>query len=111
MAKDFRYIDIALPVAPRQHPAIKRLVKLISNADLFSLRNPATRHLSLYVMQNAHGLIKIGRSDNPQRRLTEIQQDARCAVALIATFPDVGHFKEWVHLQMARRRAGNRSTR
>lgn len=80
---------------------MKRLIELTTNAGLFSLRNPATQGLFLYVMQNAHGLIKIGRSDNPQRRVLEVQKAARCAVALIVSFPEAGHFEEWIHLEMA----------
>lgn len=80
---------------------MKRLIELTANADLSSLRNPATRGLFLYVMQNEHGFIKIGRSDDPRRRLMEVQKSARCPVALIATFPEAGHFEEWVHIQMA----------
>lgn len=50
---------------------MKRLVELARGIELSSLRNDRTRESTLYVMQNAHGLIKIGRSDNPeQRRLT-----------------------------------------
>ena len=80
---------------------MRRLTELSANDDLLSLRNPATQSLFLYVMQNVHGLIKVGRSDNPQRRLLEVRKAARCAVALIAAFPDSGHFEEWVHLQLA----------
>ena len=85
---------------------MKRLIELTANADLSSLRNPATRGLFLYIMQNEHGLIKIGRSDDPQRRVVEAQKSARCPVTLIATFPEAGHFEEWVHIQMADHRIG-----
>jgi len=80
---------------------MKRLIELTASAALPSLHNPATSCLFLYVMQNEHGLIKIGRSDDPHRRVSEVQKSARCSVALIATFPGAGHFEEWMHIQMA----------
>ncbi|MFM0046327.1 GIY-YIG nuclease family protein [Paraburkholderia sediminicola] len=80
---------------------MKRLIELTANSELASLRLPATRGLFLYVMQNEHGIVKIGHSENPERRMVEVQKAARCKVSLIATFPDAGHFEEWVHIQMA----------
>ena len=81
-------------------PSMKRLIELTASSELISLRRPSTRGLFLYVMQNEHGIVKIGRSDNPERRTLEVQKAARCKVSLIATFPDAGHFEEWLHIQM-----------
>jgi hypothetical protein len=79
---------------------MKRLIELTANSELGSLRHPATQGLFLYVMQNEHGLIKVGRSENPERRVIEVQKAARCKVSLIAAYPGSGHFEEWIHVRM-----------
>lgn len=84
---------------------MKRVIELSRNADLPSLRNDETRTMALYVMQNMHGLIKIGRSADPIQRQRQLRKQARCAVDLVATFPNAGHFEEWVHVQLDAHRA------
>ncbi len=84
---------------------MERLIELSRDSDLSSLRNDETRTMTLYVMQNMHGLIKIGRSANPIQRRKQLRQQARCAVELVATFPNAGHFEEWVHAQLETHRA------
>ena len=79
---------------------MKRLIELSRHADLPSLRNDETRTMALYVMQNMHGLIKIGRSADPIQRQQQLRKQARCAVDLVATFPNAGHFEEWVRVQL-----------
>lgn len=79
---------------------MNRLIELTRDSDLSSLRNDETRTMTLYVMQNMHGLIKIGRSANPVQRRQQVRQQAQCAVDLVATFPNAGHFEEWVHAQL-----------
>lgn len=75
-------------------------ILLDSDSDLFSLRNEDTRSLTLYVMQNAYGLIKIGRSKNPEIRRCQIEQSTHCEVVLINTAPQCGHLEEWIHRQL-----------
>ena len=77
-------------------PALSR-----TEADnLRSLARDSTRALSLYVIQNEHGAIKIGRSGDPEERKTQIAQLFRCKVRLVAVFPDAGNKEEWCHRQL-----------
>jgi hypothetical protein len=82
---------------------VKRLAKLASKAqDLRSLSNETMCQHSLYVMQNVHGLIKIGRSVRPGMRLRQLEQQTRCSIEIIATFSESGHLEELVHLELKR---------
>ncbi|WP_198118796.1 GIY-YIG nuclease family protein [Massilia rhizosphaerae] len=67
-------------------------------SDLHSLQNPNTAKLHLYVMQNAHGLIKIGRSSNVDRRRLQLEQQGRCSIEIIHFIPAFGHHEERLHL-------------
>lgn len=53
---------------------------------------------ALYVMQNEFGLIKIGRSLDPERRRKAIQNGERCGVTLVAVFQGEGHREEGIHI-------------
>lgn len=80
------------------------LIDLARDADLPSLLNEETRAMTLYIMQNMHGLIKIGRSSNPVQRQRRIRSDGQCAVDIVATFPNAGHFEELAHVRLERHR-------
>lgn len=84
---------------------MRRLIELSRDSDLQSLRNGETAMMTLYVMQNPHGLIKIGRSESADRRRLQLRKQVRCAVDLVAFFPNAGHFEEWLHLQLEVHRA------
>ena len=68
--------------------------------SLSSLTNDRMRELDLYVMQNEHGAIKLGRSVDPEARRKQLQTETRCKILLVATFDKSGHFEEWLHLQL-----------
>ena len=55
---------------------------------------------TLYVMQNEFGLIKIGRSLDPERRRRELAADVRCKIALVHLLPQQGHREEEIHLRL-----------
>lgn len=74
---------------------------------LRSLERDTTRALSLYVMQNEHGAIKIGRSANPEERKAQIAQVFRCKPKLVAVLPDAGHKEEWCHRQLTEHALGS----
>lgn len=56
---------------------------------------------TLYVMQNEFGLIKIGRSLDPERRRRSLQSDERCSVALVVSLTGQGHREEVTHLSLS----------
>ncbi|WP_425985756.1 GIY-YIG nuclease family protein [Brevundimonas sp. TWP1-2-1b1] len=55
---------------------------------------------ALYVMQNEFGLIKIGRSLNPELRRKNLQSNERCAIAIVAVLEKQGHLEEAIHLSL-----------
>ncbi|CAB3803905.1 hypothetical protein LMG28138_05424 [Pararobbsia alpina] len=55
----------------------------------------------LYVMQNEHGLIKVGRSIDPARRRLVLQSQCGCNIALVASLHQRGPDEEWVHSLLA----------
>lgn len=56
---------------------------------------------TLYVMQNEVGLVKIGRSLDPERRRRALQSDEQCAVNLISVLIGQGHREEATHLSLS----------
>ena len=69
----------------------------------------AGRHL--YIMQ-AHGTghVKVGRSDDPDRRLRQIHTGCPSIVRLVLTLPDQGHIEGYLHKRMYHRKVrSNRS--
>jgi hypothetical protein len=52
---------------------------------------------ALYVMQNEFGLIKIGRSLNPELRRKNLQSNERCVIAVVAVLEERGHLEEAIH--------------
>lgn len=80
------------------------LFELARASDLPSLLNEETRSMTLYVMQNMHGLIKIGRSTNPAQRLQQLRVEGQCAISLVAAFPNAGHSEELVHTHLEKHR-------
>lgn len=56
----------------------------------------------LYVMQNAYGLIKIGRSQNPERRRQQLERQLGCSIALVSRQHGRGLDEEKVHLALQR---------
>lgn len=71
------------------------------SSKLYSLGNNKTAKLDLYVMQNAHGLIKIGRSSTPTRRRLQLEQQTHCPIEIISVLPAFGHHEERVHLLLS----------
>ena len=57
---------------------------------------------ALYVMQNEFGLVKIGRSLDPERRRKNLQSGEGCAIAVVAVLDGQGHREEQVHLSLQR---------
>jgi hypothetical protein len=66
--------------------------------------SPADQHL--YVMQNEYGLIKVGRSLDPERRRLTLQSKCRCQIALVANLPNRGTDEEWAHGRLVAHRLG-----
>lgn len=56
----------------------------------------------LYVMQNEHGLIKVGRSVNPERRRRDLERSEQCRIALVHVLAAQGEREERVHLKLRR---------
>lgn len=56
----------------------------------------------LYVMQNEHGLIKIGRSVNPERRRRDLERSEQCRIVLVHVLFAQGEQEERVHLKLRR---------
>lgn len=54
----------------------------------------------MYVMQNEHGCIKIGRSVDPWQRRLNLRQSEHCAVELIAAFEGGGEHEEAIHIAL-----------
>ncbi len=54
----------------------------------------------LYVMQNEFGLIKIGRSVNPELRRKSLQSGERCAIKVVAVLDGEGHKEEAIHIAL-----------
>jgi hypothetical protein len=54
----------------------------------------------LYVMQNAFGLIKIGRSIDPEHRRLRLQTSEHCRIELVLTLKEQGHCEEACHMQL-----------
>lgn len=61
--------------------------------------NPARQHL--YLMQNEFGLIKIGRSVDPDTRLYHLRRSERCNIELVAVFANYGADEETIHLGLS----------
>lgn len=55
----------------------------------------------LYVIQSAvTGAIKVGRSDNPERRILDLQVGSPYRLALILVAPNMGDQEKRVHAEM-----------
>ena len=61
---------------------------------------------NLYVMQNEHGLIKVGRSLSASTRRRRLEVDYRCKIALIIEFPGHGPREERLINKLAPYRVG-----
>jgi len=72
-----------------------------------SLRSSRPSDQHLYVMQNEHGLIKVGRSVDPERRRLALQISCWCRLELVAILPNRGGEEEWTHMQLATHRLGH----
>ena len=51
----------------------------------------------LYVMQNEHGLIKIGRSIDPEFRRRQLQKQDKCKVEIVVVLSERGRREQAVH--------------
>jgi hypothetical protein len=56
---------------------------------------------ALYVLQNEFGLIKIGRSRDPERRARALARRERCEIRIVAVLPGCGHLEEATHLALS----------
>jgi hypothetical protein len=98
---------------PADHPGFGRgfegskvteIMKLMSETKC----SPAVRNYvpnqALYVMQNQHGLIKVGRSLDPELRRRALEYSEECSISLVLVRPNEGHREEEVHLQLGEHR-------
>lgn len=63
------------------------------------MTDPKTQQM--YVMQNEHGCIKIGRSVDPWQRRLNLRQSEHCFVELIAAFTNGGEHEEDIHIALS----------
>lgn len=63
------------------------------------MTDPKTQQM--YVMQNEHGCIKIGRSVDPWQRRLNLRQSEHCGVELIAAFTNRGEYEEGIHIALS----------
>lgn len=56
--------------------------------------------MHLYVMQNEHGLLKIGRSVRVEQRRAALEKTEDCRIAIVFVVEDEGLNEEWLHLEM-----------
>jgi hypothetical protein len=54
----------------------------------------------IYVMQNEHGCIKIGRSLDPWQRRMNLRQSEHCDLEVVAAFEGGGEHEEAIHLAL-----------
>ena len=54
----------------------------------------------LYVMQNEHGLIKVGQSVDPERRRRQLQTLENCRIALVLALRGKGHREGAIHRKL-----------
>ena len=59
---------------------------------------PENQHL--YLMQNEHGSVKIGRSVDPERRRKSIQVEDCCNVQIVGVKENWGEFEEEIHIEL-----------
>lgn len=63
------------------------------------MTEPTSQHL--YVMQNEHGCIKIGRSVDPWQRCKSLRHTEHCQVELVAAYEGGGEDEESIHLELS----------
>jgi len=56
----------------------------------------------LYVMQNEHGLIKVGRSVDAEKRRRALEVTERCRIVVVSLLSGQGEREEQVHLKLRR---------
>lgn len=54
----------------------------------------------LYVLQNEFGLIKIGKSVNPEKRRQELQSNEKCTIELVLLLPGKGEREKTIHRKL-----------
>jgi T5orf172 domain len=71
-------------------------------SELWRQYEQITIYDDLYVMQNDHGLIKIGRSGDPEKRRRELEVSAGCRIALVLVVKDKGPREKAIHQKLKR---------
>jgi hypothetical protein len=93
--------------APQDHN--ERIAIYISEAGLYELSRAARKRKgvaaadTLYVMQYSfrRDIVKVGRSDNPERRRRQLEGGQAFHVEILATFPGQGALEGQVHEALA----------
>lgn len=75
-----------------------------NEATSYLMDRPSTQKKTLYVMQNEHGFVKVGRSLNPEIRRKNLERSEDCRIRIVATFPNQGHREESIHIALAEHR-------
>jgi hypothetical protein len=96
--------------APNDHH--ERIAIYLSEAGLFELARAARKRKgvaaadTLYVMQYSfrRDIVKVGRSDNPERRRRQLESGQAFHVEILATFPGQGALEGQVHEALAAHR-------
>jgi len=57
--------------------------------------------MHLYVLQNEHGLLKVGRAADVERRRRQLERTDACRIATVIVVPDQGHSEEAVHTALS----------
>jgi hypothetical protein len=88
---------------------LDRILQLISEREQGGLkRKAADQNDHLYIMRYIgvlRGVVKIGRSHNPEGRRKNLEASQDFHVELVAVFPDKGHLESAVHKKLAAKRS------
>lgn len=85
------YIDLA---NDKKNPVSKKEIAFLLNASFDQLKRHAADYLIYFISQGLRGPIKIGKSENPKKRILDIQTNTPRKLYLLATMPRVLHFNE-----------------
>ncbi len=58
----------------------------MDNIDINKVFRPSIEDQHLYIMQNEHGFIKVGRSENPEKRRRSLEIHERCKISIVGIF-------------------------
>lgn len=63
-----------------------------------AMTDPITQ--DLYILQNEHGCIKIGRSVNVEQRVAQLRKSERCKIEIVDVYRECGDMEEDLHIDL-----------